>query len=65
MKNIKYKLIYLLDMESEIQIFIMALIGTYLIFRFFGKKQKKTVNVFSGILNDDKYKVKGQWDKNQ
>ena len=50
-------------MNDTIQILILGLIGTYLILRILNKKQKPHVDISSGILNNDEYKVKGQWDK--
>lgn len=48
-------------MENTIKITIIGLIIGYLLFKFLNKKQKN--ESYSEFLRDDKYKVKGQWDK--
>jgi hypothetical protein len=52
-------------MEKEILISLGLIVG-YLLFRFIGRikhKTKNATNVYSDILTNDKYKVKGQWDR--
>lgn len=48
-------------MENEILIGIFGLILGYVIIKYF-KSKESTVD-FTKILNDEKYKVKGRWDK--
>ncbi len=47
-------------MEKEIIITLGLIIG-YFLFRLVKRKQKSPDNVYSDILTNDKYKVKGQW----
>lgn len=58
-------------MGKEI-IIALGLIMGYILFRAIIRKQKSTANInsehaqnsaISDVLSDDKYKVKGQWDK--
>ncbi len=49
-------------MEKGIIITLGLIIG-YLLFRFIYKKQKNVINTYPDILTNDKYKVKGQWNK--
>lgn len=58
-------------MENGIMITLGLLIG-YFLFKFIYKRQKNVINTgsehaqkstVSDILTNDKYKVKGQWDK--
>ena len=48
-------------MEKWITITLGLIIG-YLLFRYLNKKQKAN-DQYSDILTNDKYKVKGQWDR--
>ena len=52
-------------MEKEIIIGLGLIIG-YLLFRFVNRNKQKIKNptdIYSDILTNDKYKVKGQYDK--
>ena len=42
-------------------IITLGLIIGYFLFRFIDRKQKNPTGIYSDILTDDKYKVKGQW----
>lgn len=60
--TIKYKLIILTStMEKGIVITLGLIIG-YLLFRFMWK-QRNVTNAAPDVLANDKYKVKGQWDR--
>ena len=50
-------------MEKEVIIGVLGLIISYLLFKVVNRKQKNPTNAYSGILTNDKYKVKDQWDK--
>jgi hypothetical protein len=53
-------------MEKTIWIGIYVLIGVYIIYRLFFKKNKFDLEykrLYNKILNSDEYKVKGQYDK--
>ena len=49
-------------MEKEIIITLGLIVG-YILFRFINKKQNNSNNMYSDILANNKYKVKGQWDR--
>ena len=50
-------------MEKEIVLGIIGLILGFFLFRYIIKHQKRTEDIYSEILHNKKYKVKGQWDK--
>ncbi len=47
-------------MEKWTIITIGLIIG-YFLFRLIDRKQKNSTDIYSDILMNDKYKVKGQW----
>ena len=49
-------------MEKGIVI-ALGLIAGYFLYKTVSKKQKSPVDTYSDILTNDKYKVKGQYDK--
>ena len=49
-------------MEKEIVIALGLIVG-YFFYKAVSKKQKIPVDTYSDILTNDKYKVKGQYDK--
>ena len=49
-------------MEKEIIIGIIGLITGYFLIRFLSRKQKKSIDIYSDILTDEKYKVKGRFE---
>ena len=53
-------------MEKTIFVAVYALIGLYIIYKLFWKKdamRDEYEKLYNTILNSDKYKVKGQYDK--
>lgn len=50
-------------MEKEILIGALGLIIGYFILKLITRRQKTSTDTHSSILTNDKYKVKGQWDK--
>ncbi len=50
-------------MENRMILGVIGLIIGYFIFKLMTRKQKTSTNNCSSILTNDKYKVKGQWDK--
>ncbi len=52
-------------MEREIIIGIVGLVGVYILYKMFSEPSMETVEAdpYLDVLNDEKYKVKGQWDK--
>ena len=64
LETIKYGFVLLAcKMENELIIGALGLIISYFIFKSLTRKQKTSTKVYSNILTNDKYKVKGQWDK--
>ena len=55
-----------MELNKTVLIAIYALVGLYILYRLFFKKnpyQKEYERLYEKILNSDKYKVKGQYDK--
>jgi hypothetical protein len=52
-------------MEKEILIGVLGLVGVYVLYRMLSGNAPEAVEAdpVIDILNDEKYKVKGQWDK--
>ncbi len=53
-------------MEKEIIIGLVGLIGVYVIYHFVATRQPMRpleADSYGDILKDEKYKVKGQWDR--
>lgn len=49
-------------MEKGVIIVALGIIA-FLSFAVLNRKQKNLSNVYPDVLSDEKYKVKGQWDK--
>jgi hypothetical protein len=52
-------------MEREIILGIMGLIGVYTLYKILSApaSENSETDPYLDVLNDEKYKVKGQWDK--
>jgi hypothetical protein len=52
-------------MEKEIIIGILGLVGVYVLYKLLSGTSQEVVesDQYLDVLNDDKFKVKGQWDK--
>ena len=53
----------IITMDNQMIFSGLGLIIAYFIFRHMTKEKKDTKDFSIDILNDTKYKVKGQWDK--
>jgi len=57
-----------MEINKTILIIIYALIGLYLLYKLFFRKnhyQEQYEKMYNKILTSDKYKVKGQYDKEE
>ena len=57
-----------MEINKAILISVYILIGLYIVYKLFFKKnpyQKKYEKMYNEILTSDKYKVKGQYDKEE
>jgi hypothetical protein len=54
-----------MGMEREIIIGVIGLIGVYVFYRMLSGSSMEQIEAdpYIDVLNDEKYKVKGQWDK--
>ena len=50
-------------MENGIIIGVLGLIIGYFLYKFLSKKQRNSNSGYSDILTNDKFKVRGQWDR--
>ncbi len=52
-------------MAKEILIGVLGLIGVYILYKILSGNSPEAVEAdpYIDVLNDEKYKVKGQWDK--
>lgn len=53
-------------MEKQIIIGLVGLVGVYAVYRMLAMPQRmrqREHDPYDTILNDEKYKVKGQWDR--
>ena len=52
-------------MEKEILIGVLGLVGVYILYKILSgtSTQVAEADPYLDVLNDEKYKVKGQWDK--
>ena len=50
-------------MENGMIIGVLGLIIGYFLYKFFSKKQRNLNSGYSDMLTNNKYKVKGQWDR--
>jgi hypothetical protein len=50
-------------MENGIIIGVLGLIIGYFLYKFLSKKQRNSTSGYSDILTNDKFKVRGQWDR--
>ena len=50
-------------MENGMIIGVLALIVGYFLYKFLNKRQRSSTSKHSDILTNDKYKVRGQWDR--
>ena len=67
-QNFKYLLInsYVMEISRLLIGIVYVLIGTYILYVLFLRKnphQKEYERLYNEIINSDKYKVKGQFDK--
>ena len=57
-----------MEINKAILISIYVIVGLYILYRLFFKKnphQDEYERLYNEILNSDKYKVKGQYDKEE
>ena len=55
-----------MEISKTIMIGIYVAVGLYILYRLFSRKnpyQEEYEKMYNDILNSDKYKVKGQYDK--
>ncbi len=50
-------------MEKEIIALTLGLIIAYVLFKLINEKQKNSTELYSNLLTNEKYKVKGQWNR--
>ncbi|MFH1606531.1 MAG: hypothetical protein ABIC91_04255 [Nanoarchaeota archaeon] len=50
-------------MDERLVFITIGLVVGYLLFRYINNKQLKQKDNYSDILSNNKFKVKGQWDK--
>ncbi len=53
-------------MEDQIIIGLVGLVGVYILYRVLSTPQRPSqseMDTYADVLNDKKYKVKGQWDR--
>ena len=70
MPTFKYLFAFIIAMEinETISISIYALVGLYILYRLLFRKnpyQEEYERLYNEILNSSKYKVKGQYDKEE
>jgi len=56
-------LILRLVMEKQILFGILGIIVGYFLLKLILRHEKESKDIYTEILTDDKYKVKGQWDR--
>jgi len=57
-----------MEINNTILVSIYALVGLYILYKFLFRKspyQEEYEKLYNKILNSDKHKVKGQYDKEQ
>ncbi len=50
-------------MENGIIMGVLGLIMGHFLYKFLSRKQRSQTLNYPNLLTEDKYKVKGQWDK--
>jgi len=50
-------------MEKQIIFGILGLVVGYIILRYLFRHRKPAGDIYNEIITNEKYKVKGQWDK--
>lgn len=57
-----------MEIDKSVLIAIYAVVGVYILYKMFFKKnpyQEEYEKLYNEILNSDKHKVKGQYDKEE